>query len=114
MGPRRPRDPGKEKIKPQKLKKPPVDYQTCQRTLSQENPCHGPHRGVPVRLFWAGKEALKVSGGLKDYQGNYIPVIGSGSFQVKFKEFVGLLQLTMVDGTLPSLLRIDSLGLAVT
>lgn len=53
---------------------------------------------------------------LKDYQGNHIPVIGSGYFQVKFKECVGPHQLTVVDGALPSLLGLDwfnSLGLGV-
>lgn len=33
---------------------------------------------------------------LKDYQGNCIPVIGSGTFQVAFKKFKGPLKLTVV------------------
>lgn len=54
---------------------------------------------------------------LKDYQGNRIPVLGSGSFQIKFKEFTGQLQITIMDNDLPSLLRLEwfeALDLGVT
>lgn len=53
---------------------------------------------------------------LQDYQGNYIPIIGQGCFLVEKDRFAGCLPLIVVDGSLPSLLRLDwfsSLGLAI-
>ncbi|XP_034260979.1 uncharacterized protein LOC117656925 [Pantherophis guttatus] len=54
---------------------------------------------------------------LKTYQGYRIPVIGRGSFQVKFNNFVGPLQLTVVKDDRPSLLGLewfDALGLGLS
>lgn len=54
---------------------------------------------------------------LWDYQGNIIPIIGSGKFRVQFKGFTRHLPLTVVEGALPSLLGLDwfeSLGLKIS
>ncbi|XP_013911758.1 PREDICTED: uncharacterized protein LOC106540965 [Thamnophis sirtalis] len=54
---------------------------------------------------------------LSDYQGNRIPVLGQGTFQVQFKSFNGLLPVTVVGRVLQSLLDLDwfqSLGLGMT
>lgn len=51
---------------------------------------------------------------LKDFQGNHVPVIMSGFFQVKFKNFFSQLPLTMMNDNLPSLIGLqwfDSLGM---
>lgn len=44
---------------------------------------------------------------LRDYQGNRIPVLGCDTMQVSFKDFKGPLELTVVSGSLPSLLGLD-------
>lgn len=44
---------------------------------------------------------------LKDYQGNCNPVLGSRSFQIKFKEFTSQLQITIMDNVLPSLVGLE-------
>ncbi|XP_058038706.1 uncharacterized protein K02A2.6-like [Ahaetulla prasina] len=54
---------------------------------------------------------------LRDYQGNHIPILGSGYFQVQYKNFNDRLRIIVVDGILPSLLGLewfDALGLAIT
>lgn len=54
---------------------------------------------------------------LQDYQGNSIPVLGRGSFQVESSNFTSTLQLVIMDDTLPSLLGLDwfhALGLKVS
>lgn len=53
---------------------------------------------------------------LCDYQGNHIPVLGSGRFRIKYEGFSGRLKLIVVDGTLPSLLGLGwfDTGLAIT
>lgn len=54
---------------------------------------------------------------LKDYQGNGIPVVGIGQFQIAFKYFPGPLRLVIVEGPGPSLLGLDwfpTVGLEVT
>lgn len=54
---------------------------------------------------------------LKDYQGNRIPVIGSRTFRVKFREFFGPLKITVVSDALPSLFGLDwfkAVGMGVT
>nr|XP_034959630.1 uncharacterized protein K02A2.6-like [Zootoca vivipara] len=54
---------------------------------------------------------------LRDYQGNDIPIVGVGRFWVVFKEFLGLLQLVVVEGPRPTLLGLewfDALGMEVT
>lgn len=53
---------------------------------------------------------------LKDYQGAQIPIVGCGTFQVKFKKFSGRLSLVIVADPLPSLLGLncfDALGLTI-
>lgn len=54
---------------------------------------------------------------LRDYQGNYIPIIGHGQFLVEKDGFTGHLPLIVVDSSLPSLLGLDwfsSLVLGIT
>ncbi|XP_058038703.1 uncharacterized protein K02A2.6-like [Ahaetulla prasina] len=54
---------------------------------------------------------------LHDYQGNHIPILGSGYFQVQYKNFNDRLRIIIVDGILPSLLGLewfDALGLVIT
>lgn len=54
---------------------------------------------------------------LRDNQGNRIPVIVIGTFQVNFKKFSAPLKITVVGGALPSRLSLDwfeALGMEVT
>lgn len=98
--------------------------------LLKKNPCHRHDRGVPLShggeketrfsmaiVSWnmikklvprVSKSHLKYRHiNLWDYQGNSIPVIRSGIFQISFKNFVFPLRLILVDGSLPSLLGLD-------
>ncbi|XP_060542704.1 uncharacterized protein LOC117675378 isoform X2 [Pantherophis guttatus] len=54
---------------------------------------------------------------LRDYQGNYIPIIGHGHFLVEKDTFTSRLPLIVVDVSLPSLLGLDwfsTLGLGIS
>ncbi|XP_058024066.1 uncharacterized protein K02A2.6-like [Ahaetulla prasina] len=54
---------------------------------------------------------------VQDYQGNRIPVRGATTVHVKYGQFEKTLPITIVDGTLPSLLGLDwfqALGMGVT
>lgn len=44
---------------------------------------------------------------IKDYQGNTIPIMDIGQFQVSFKDFSGSLKQVLVEGPHPSLLGLD-------
>ncbi|XP_054828347.1 uncharacterized protein K02A2.6-like [Eublepharis macularius] len=44
---------------------------------------------------------------LKDFQGRRVPIMGIGTFQIRYKDFIGPLRLVVVQGHQPSLLGLD-------